>query len=87
MKPESFIRGMHERIEKEIYRQGKSKLEVCRACGMSRKTLYRSNYGNMNSLYLARICAYLNVSADYILGIKGENYGRQENVQQEDYRQ
>lgn len=65
-----MINGLWNRIDEEIYKQNKSKSQVARACRFDRKTLYGNN--NISLPYFARLCAELNVSADYLLFGKKE---------------
>lgn len=66
-----WIDGFWDRIEEEIHRQNKSKAQIAKKCRFNRKTLY--GYNNMSLPYFARLCAELNVSADYLLFGK-DNY-------------
>lgn len=59
------VRGLWERLEEEIDKQNISKTELARRCGFERKVLY--GYSNIHLPYFARLCAELNVSADYLL--------------------
>lgn len=61
--------GFWDRVDEEILRQNKSKKQVAEKCSFDRKTLIRPNQSNryMRVVYFARLCAELNVSADYLL--------------------
>ncbi len=65
----ALIDGFWDRVDKEIHKQNKSKLEVAKKCRFNRKTLYRPKQNNryMRVVYFVRLCAELNVSADYLL--------------------
>ena len=67
MAQQSFllIDGLWERIEEEIHAQNKNKAQVAKNCRFDRKTLY--GHTNLSLPYFARLCAELNVSADYLL--------------------
>lgn len=63
-----FIEGFWERLEEEIYQQNRTKKDIARQCGFDRKILIRScGHDNICLPYFARLCAVLNVSADYLL--------------------
>ena len=64
-KPLTTVFGFWERINDEIYRQNRTKLEIAKQCGFDRKIL--SSYSNLSIVNLARLCSALNVSADYLL--------------------
>lgn len=64
-KPKNTIFGLWDRLEDEIYSQGRTKKDVANQCGFDRKLLY--SYGNISLVYFARLCSALNVSADYLL--------------------
>lgn len=70
-KPEHiYIRGLWDRIDEEMDKQNISKAELARRCRFERKVLHSRS--NMYLPYFARLCAELNVSADYLLfGKKG----------------
>lgn len=54
-----------ERVDAEIYRQKRTKLEVAKCCGFDRKNL--SERRNLSTSFLMILCKELNVSADYLL--------------------
>ena len=58
-----------ERLSRAIYDSGKSQLEVGKACGLSKNSIYQYTEGTSlpNAFVLAVLCAVLNVSADYLL--------------------
>jgi hypothetical protein len=65
------IEGMWDRIDEVILDSGLTKSEIARRCGFSRNILADRSAGRMLSLgALASFCSTMNVSADYILGIK-----------------
>ena len=59
-------------IYKERVRAGMSQKELAKAVGVSTKTIQRYEHGihDMPASILKRIAIVLNVSADYLLGIK-----------------
>lgn len=65
----ALIDGFWDRVDEEISKQGKSKLQVAKKCRFNRKVLYRPKQNNryIRVVYFARLCAELNVSADYLL--------------------
>lgn len=64
----SLMEDVWDRIEKEIYRQNRTKLSVARQCGFERKILsIKANRKGMYLPYFVRLCSALNVSADYLL--------------------
>lgn len=64
-RPKVDMHEFWERVDVEIYSQGRSKLEVAKICGFDRKNL--SERRNLSASYLAILCKVLNVSADYLL--------------------
>lgn len=68
----SLIYGFWDRFDEALTNKNISKNELARRVGCDRKTLYRSSGVTPNALYLVRICVQLDVSADYLLGIKKE---------------
>lgn len=63
-----LIDGFWDRIDEEINKQNRSKLQVAKKCRFDRKTLYRPKSNRyMCIVYFARLCTVLNVSADYLL--------------------
>lgn len=65
----TLLNGFWDRVDEEICRQNKSKKQVAEKCRFDRKILTRPNQSNryMRVVYFARLCAELNVSADYLL--------------------
>lgn len=59
------------RIDKAIYDNGRTKVEVAKACGFERKTL--NGFHGMQLNYFARLCKELGVTADYLLFGKTDN--------------
>jgi hypothetical protein len=68
------LQGYTERVEKAIRGTGMSKMEVALRCGLDDHYFYMSKYNDtqMTAGVLARFCVVTGVSADYILGLKGE---------------
>ena len=64
-RPKVDMHDFWERVDAEIYSQGRSKLEVAKTCGFDRKNL--SERRNLSTSFLAKLCIELNVSADYLL--------------------
>lgn len=66
--------GFWDRVDEEIRRQNKTKLQVARKCRFERKTLYRPKQNNryIHLVYFRRLCVELNVSADYLLFGEGK---------------
>lgn len=54
-----------ERVDAEIYSQGRNKKEVAAKCGFDRKNLIERR--NLSTSFLAKLCIELNISADYLL--------------------
>ena len=65
----TLLNGFWDRLEEELQRQNKSKKQVAEKCNFERKTLYRPKQNDryIRVIYFARLCAELNVSADYLL--------------------
>ena len=63
------IDGFWDRLDEEIRKQNKNKKQVAEKCRFDRKILYRPKQTNryIRVVYFARLCAELNVSADYLL--------------------
>ena len=61
--------GFAERLEQLLYDKNLSKKELGELIGVERKTVYSWLWGDTmpNSLYLARICKVLKISAEYLL--------------------
>ena len=56
-----------DRIE-EIRKKNRSKTSIAKQCGFDRKILsIKANGKGIHLPYFARLCAVLNVSADYLL--------------------
>lgn len=63
-----WIDGFWDRLEDEIYKQNRTKVDLAKQCGFDRKVLFRNNaHDNIWLPYFAKICSALNVSADYLL--------------------
>ena len=61
--------GFADRLRKVMDEHNVSAIKLGKMIGVRRTTVYEWLWGNVmpNSLYLARICANLKVSADYLL--------------------
>ena len=60
-----WINGLWERINDEIYIQGKTKKDIAERCGFERRVL--NGYNNPSIPIFTSLCKELNVSADYLL--------------------
>ena len=70
MKKTCYIEGFSERMDEAIYEAGFSKVELAKLIGCDRRSLYTPCTNRMlSSGYLAKLCAYTNVSADWLLGL------------------
>lgn len=67
-----YIQGFNERMQQAVNNSNLPTTEIARKCGIDRKVIYRSCYDFYmpNSSNLAKICVVLNVSADWLLGLK-----------------
>lgn len=78
MKKPCYIVGFYERMEEAIYEAGFSKAELAKLIGCDRKSLYTSCTNRMlSSGYLAKLCTYTNVSADWLLGLSKQKRSNQ----------
>ena len=68
----SLVYGFWDRFDRVCAEKNISKTDLAIRVGCERKSLYAGSGSTPNPLYLARICVQLNVSADYLLGIKTE---------------
>lgn len=70
----TLLDGFWDRVDEEIHKQNKSKKLVAEKCRFERRTLNRPKQNNryIRIVYFARLCAELNVSADYLLFGKGK---------------
>ncbi|MCH5146494.1 MAG: helix-turn-helix transcriptional regulator [Clostridiales bacterium] len=61
-----------ENIKREIENSGKSKTDIARAIGVSNPTVsqYLSGRIQPSIVTLSKLCTFLDVSADDILGVK-----------------
>jgi transcriptional regulator with XRE-family HTH domain len=66
----SYIVGFWDRFDRLCMERNISKSELARRVGCERKSLYSCSGATPQPLILAKICVQLNVSADYLLGIK-----------------
>lgn len=72
-KQDKRVRGMGLRLREAFELSGKTAAQVAREIGVSRSSFYRHLDGDpMLPLALARYSLALNVSADWLLGIKRE---------------
>jgi hypothetical protein len=67
-----LVYGFWDRFDRVCAEKGISKMALAKKVGCDRKVLYVGSGATPNPLYLAKICVQLNVSADYLLGIKTE---------------
>lgn len=67
-----YMQSIQHRLRQTIQESGKNQHEIAKALNVTDQTV--SKYMNENIFpaldTLARLCAYLDVSADYILGLK-----------------
>ena len=67
------IEGLRDRLRNAFIASGKTAEQVRRETGISKSSFYTHLNGEpMGPLYLARYCVALNVSADWLLGLKEE---------------
>ena len=68
-----YIMGSGDRLMDVILKKDISITAISNATGIARGTIYAFVYENVDisSARLAKICAYVGVSTDYILGIRG----------------
>lgn len=75
MRKESlYIQGSAERLNNCILEKNIDYIKVAKAAGISRNTLHSFFYyhTDISGARLAKICKYLNISVDYILGLSKE---------------
>lgn len=67
-----YIMGSGDRLMDTILKKDISITDISKATGIARGTIYSFVYNNVDisSARLAKICAYVGVSTDYILGIR-----------------
>lgn len=53
------------RVERQLYIQNRTKIDVAAKCGFDRKILCEKR--NLSTSFLIKLCQELNVSADYLL--------------------
>ena len=72
-KTSMYIMGSGDRLMDVILKKDISITDISKATGIARGTIYSFVYENVDisSARLAKICAYIGVSTDYILGIRG----------------
>lgn len=65
----ALLDGFWDRLEEEIRKQNISKAQLAERCRIDRKSLYESprSHHYICLPYLARLCAELHISADYLL--------------------
>lgn len=69
-----YIQAFNERLEIACGRTGMDKAAIARACGFSRKQLCRNHLDYMmNSIDIAKFCAYTKTDANWLLGINRED--------------
>ncbi len=71
----AMIRGMSDRLREAVNKSGMTYKQIGQRAGMSEsrlKALLTGNGGCYTSTF-AKLCAALNLSADYVLGLKGGN--------------
>lgn len=63
------LEGFADRLRDEMYDKNITQVELSERIGMERKSIgkYVNGESTPNCLFLARICKYLDVSADYLL--------------------
>ena len=68
------IDGFSERLNKALYECGMDLTEVSKKSGVTRSLIWAYRFQGVipNSYRLARLAVTLNVSTDWLLGIKGE---------------
>ena len=66
-----YIMGSGDRVMEEILKKNISITDISKATGISRSTIYGFVYNNIDisSARLAKICAYIGISTDYVLGL------------------
>ena len=69
-----YIMGSSDRLLDEILAKDISITQMAKGTGISRSTIYAFVYNNIDisSSRLAKLCAYLGVSMDYIMGLSRE---------------
>ena len=69
-----YIQSFNDRLEQACGKTGQDKATIARACGFSRKQLCRNHKDYMmNSIDIAKFCAYTKTDANWLLGIKRED--------------
>ena len=67
-----IIDGYHQKVQKAIAESGRTATEIARLMECDRKVLSSTSNCMMSALHLSKFCAITGVSADYILGLKGD---------------
>lgn len=72
MKHKMIIDGFMKRLNEAVFASGLEVWQICERAGIKRSALasYRYNGVLPNAGNLLKVCAVLNTSADYLLGIK-----------------
>lgn len=67
------IMSAGERVMDQIYKKDVPLQRISDATGVSRSTLYAFLYNgtDMSSMRLAKVCSFLGLSMDYVMGLKG----------------
>ena len=63
------ILGFHDRLNQAVEESGLSQAEIARRTGLHRHTVLATESAMPNSGTLAKLCAVLHVSADWLLGL------------------
>lgn len=67
------VQGLNERLREAIFVSGKSVLTLAEEAGINYVSVYdHMNGTGVSTPYLLRYCKVLNVSADWLLGLKEE---------------
>lgn len=66
------LQGVTERLREAVKASGKSPAQIQRETGISKTTFYSHLNGEtaMSELFIAKYCATLGVSADWLLGLR-----------------
>lgn len=71
------LQGVTDRLNKAVLLSGKTPGQIQKEAGICKTSYYyHMSGGAMGELYIAKYCAVLNISADWLLGIrKGNPHG------------
>ena len=74
MRKSSRIEGLQSRLHSAFLWSNKTGVQLCKETGIPRSAFYEhlSGASTPNALHLARYAVALNVSADWLLGLKKE---------------